>query len=85
MTNIKNESVRSLIDIAAEIKEVWKNIYFAAVPYLNAMSCLQSINDTFGQESAADIVRYFLSNVSTWRGEDARRIKLELNNILKQI
>ena len=28
------------------------------------------------------IVRYFLSNATTWRGEDARRIKAELKALL---
>jgi len=30
------------------------------------------------------IVRYFLSNATTWRGETARRIKAELKQMLKQ-
>ena len=83
MENTNLSSVRSLSVIVFDIRSCWKNIYFGAVPYLDAMNKLQSINDNYGQDSAADIVRHFLANASTWRGEDARRIKLELNNLLK--
>jgi hypothetical protein len=34
-------------------------------------------------DGAETIVRYFLSNASTWRGEDAKRIKAELKSMLK--
>jgi len=73
---------RPLHQIAAEIRKDWsanKNgIYFGAKPYLDAMSCLDSINDKYGMDSAKSIVLYFLSNASTWRGETAKRIKAEL-------
>lgn len=80
--NIKKEQ-RTISAIATEIKEVWKNIYFGAVPYLNAMLRLDTVNDYYGADSARDIVNYFLSNATYWRGEDARRIKKELNELLK--
>ena len=34
--------------------------------------------DMYGFNTAESIVRYFLSNASTWRGETAKRIKKEL-------
>ncbi|MFA6569967.1 MAG: hypothetical protein WCT77_01885 [Bacteroidota bacterium] len=74
---------RLLSDIAFEIKKDWKNVYFGAVPYLNAMSTLNSINDMYGQDSGYSIVAYFLGNAQTWRGETAKRIKIELNKMLK--
>ena len=80
--NNKKEQ-RSISAIATEIKEVWKNVYFGAVPYLNAMLRIQSVNDTYGLDPARDIINYFLSNATYWRGEDARRIKKELNDLLK--
>jgi hypothetical protein len=80
--NIKKEQ-RTISAIATEIKEVWKNVYFGAVPYLNAMLRLETVNDYYGADSARDIVNYFLSNATYWRGEDARRIKKELNELLK--
>jgi hypothetical protein len=36
----------------------------------------------YGLDSGDMIVRYFLANASTFRGESARRIKKELNSML---
>ena len=75
---------RPLYQIANEIANDWKDkVYFGARPYLSAMSCLSSIHDKYGFDSGDSIVRYFLGNASTWRGETARRIKKELNDMLK--
>lgn len=75
-------SPRPLYIIADEIKASWKKPYFGAVDYLNAMRYLNSVDDTYGADSAKSIVLYFLSNASTWRGEDARRIKRELKDMV---
>lgn len=74
---------RSLSAIAREIRKDWKKVYFGAVPYLDAMSSLDSINDQYYQDSAKSVVAYFLSNATSWRGDTARRIKKELNDMLK--
>jgi len=74
---------RPLHEIALEIGQDWKKIYFGAVPYLNAMETLNSIKDKFYFDTAETIVIYFLANAQTWRGETARRIKKELNQMLK--
>jgi hypothetical protein len=74
---------RALNEIAKEIKTDWKNVYFGAVPYLDAMSSLEKVTDKFYQDSAKSIVLYFLSNASGWRGETAKRIKKELNQMVK--
>ncbi len=79
MTN----TTRPLSQIAREIVRDWKSPYFGAVPYLEAMLRLNTINDSFGHDEADDIVRYFLSNAATWRGETARRVKVELKAMLK--
>ncbi len=76
-------SARSLSVIASEIKSDWKVVYFGAVPYLDAMSELDLITDKYYQDSAKSIVLYFLSNAKTWTGETARRIKAELNKMVK--
>jgi len=80
---MKTKTVRPLYEIASEIKKDWKKVYFGAVPYLDAMSTLDSINDKYMYDSAKSIVLYFLSNAGTWRGDTARRIKKELNAMLK--
>ena len=74
---------RPLCEIAREIKNDWKNVYFGAKPYLDAMATLNSINDNYGFDSGKTMVLYFLSNASTWRGETAKRIKAELKAITK--
>lgn len=75
--------IRPLYVIADEIKMVWKNVYFGAVPYLEAMSHLDKVTDKFFEDDAKDVVVYFLSNASYWRGEDAKRIKAELKALIK--
>ena len=70
---------RPLYTIAAEIRSDWKKVNYAAVPYLDAMQQLNSIDDNFILDSARSIVRYFLSNARSWRGKKAREIKAELN------
>ena len=75
--------LRPIYSIANEIRMDWKKVYFGAVPYLDAMLQLQSIDDNYGMDSAKSVVLYFLSNASTWRGETAKRIKLELKAMCK--
>jgi hypothetical protein len=79
-TNIES---RSLSVIAAEIRKDWKKPYFGAVPYLQAMMCLDKITDNYGFDTGKSIVIYFLANAGTWKGETARRIKKELNAMAK--
>ena len=78
----KNEP-RLICDIADEIISCWYPVNYAAQPYLRAMRYLGYLSDNYGADSGRSIVLYFLSNASTWRGPEARRIKLELNNMLK--
>lgn len=74
---------RPLYEIAQEIRRDWSKVYFGAVPYLDAMSTLDSIDSMYMFDSADSIVRYFLGNATTWRGETARRVKAELKAMLK--
>lgn len=87
MSENDTQSVRSLATIAAEIESDWsargKGVSPYAVPYLDAMSTLNTMRDSYWADSAATIVRYFLANAGTWRGETARRVKAELNSMLK--
>ena len=80
MTN--KTTPRSLSTIAREIRKDWRKVYFGAVPYLEALSGLNAIDDNYGADDARSIVRYFLSNATTWRGETAKRIKAELKAML---
>ena len=75
---------RSLSAIAREIRKDWGvKVNYAARPYLDAMGSLDTFTDRYGEDSATMVVAYFLSNATSWRGEVARRIKSELNAMLK--
>lgn len=76
---------RPIKDITAEIVQDWDGkIYFGAIPYLEAMATLDEITDPYGYDRGEDIVRYFLANATTWRGETARRVKAELRGMLPE-
>lgn len=75
--------MRAIYDIANEISNDWKNVNFAAKPYLEAMYCLNSVTDNYGYDSGKVIVLYFLSNAGSWKGETAKRIKSELKQLTK--
>lgn len=73
---------RKLSEIAKDILQHWKNPYFGAKPYIQAMLLIHSSDPKapYLAESAEDIVAYFLANATSFRGEDARRIKAELKS-----
>lgn len=75
---------RPLYEIADQIRKDWRPVNYAAKPYLDAMSSLDSVNDKYGQDDARGIVLYFLSNARSWRGETAKLVKAELKAMLKR-
>lgn len=77
--------IRPLSEIAHEVYETWPKVNYAAKPYLQAMEQLDLITGAYGADSAASIVRYFLSNATGWRGEDAKRIKAELKEMVQGV
>lgn len=80
-TKEQKTNARTLKEIANEIAADWKKPHFGAVPYLDAMKTLDSINDNYFFDSGKSIVLYFLANAGTWKGENARRIKKELKQL----
>ena len=75
--------MRKLFEIAAEVRSDWKNVNYAAKPYLEAMESLSEMSDMYVCDSAKSIVAYFLANASTWKGEVAKRVKAELKSMSK--
>jgi hypothetical protein len=79
---------RSLSDIAREIiadyRSKGKPVHFSAVPYVDAMRSLDTMDDRFYEDDAETVVIYALSNLSTWRGETATRVKRELRVMLHE-
>jgi hypothetical protein len=74
---------RLINEIARDVRQDWKKIYFGAEPYLSAMFDLRTNDDFCGYDSAKTIITYFLANASTWRGTKAKEIKQELKEIIK--
>ena len=66
-------SNRTIADIARDISREWKNVYFGAVPYLQAMRM-----GDYGIDGEASVVIYFLANAQYFRGPRARELKNEL-------
>jgi len=83
--NLEDEQlVHSISDLAKQIQADWRKPYFGAVPYIVAMRQIHLISDRYYEESAKDVVVYFLANAQTWRGEEARRIKAILNKLVNE-
>jgi len=83
MSKVITVTGRPIFEIATEIKKDWKNVNYAAKPYLEAMGTLVNVTDRYGMDSGKSMIAYFLSNASSWRGETAKAIKLELNKMIK--
>jgi hypothetical protein len=80
---MKELSELSLSHLADFISQEWPKVYFGAVPYLNAMKQLDSVDDNYVNDSGRSVVAYFLANAQTWRGDSARAVKKELNRRIK--
>ena len=74
----------SIGDLAIIIYDDWRPVNYAAKPYLEAMTSLQTVKDNYGADSGYSIIAYFLSNASQWKGETAKAVKTELKKRLKR-
>ncbi len=74
---------RPLYEVAAEISKNWKPVNYAAKPYLEAMFSLDKVSDKFMCDSGRSVVCYFLGNARSWTGPVAKKVKAELNAMLK--
>lgn len=72
----------NIAQIALMVRKDWKNVYFGAVPYLDAMRSLNTVNDNYYEDSASSIINYFLANATTCRGEVARAVKAKLKQLV---
>jgi len=73
---------RPISEIARDISHAWPKPNYAAAPYLSAMLTLNKITDGFYVDTGKTVVRYFLANASTFRGDAARALKAELKAAL---
>lgn len=78
---------REIHEIARDIHDDWrligKGVSPYARPYLDAMHTIERIEDNYYDDSADSVVRYFLANAQTYRGEKAKALKAELKALLK--
>jgi hypothetical protein len=72
-----------LYEIAILISKDWKKVNYGAKPYLDAMGVLNNISDRYGFDDAKSVVRYFLANASTWKGDTAKVVKAHLKSLVK--
>ena len=87
------QNKRTFSAIATETLNLWKTKYGkdlpwsmkCALPYLQAMiACDTTDKDAlYGCETVESVAIYFLANITNWRGDDAKRIKAELKQMLK--
>jgi hypothetical protein len=85
---VSDTGPRSLSTIAGEIMgSPWyrSNASVYARDYVEAMQLCNRITDQYFADTAESVVRYALSNMSTWRGDQARAIKAELKDLLKGV
>lgn len=75
-------TTRKISIIAREILQSWAKVNYAAKPYLDAMLCLETINDKYYYDDARSVILYFLANAGSYRGDTAKRIKLELKALI---
>jgi hypothetical protein len=73
--------MQTINTIAREITREWKNVNYAAMPYLSAMKGLNGPDDYYGFDNARSIVSYFLANARGYKGETAKAHKLALKQI----
>lgn len=83
LASSEHTASRPIWQIAQDIRNDWKRPYFGAVPYLDAMESLDSINEDYGMDSGSSVVLYFLANANGWRGPVASSIKAELKALVK--
>lgn len=80
--------LRTLQSIGCDIIKCWRKdrpsqaTIDYATPYLQALVTIDYTTDCYGLEYGDMIVSYLLNNLRGWRGEDARRIKAELQDHL---
>jgi len=75
---------RPIFEIAKDIQNEWGDkVNYAASPYLEAMRFLSLTTDKYGCDSGTEILAYFLSNASSFRGEKARQLKSEIRDLLE--
>lgn len=75
---------RPLHEIARDIRKAWPRVHYAALPYLEALRELSSAEEMFYHDTGESVIRGFLANAQTFRGQEARQLKEELKQHLRK-
>ena len=80
-----SKTKRKIFEIANDIRDSWKEPPAKVVPYLEAMSYLEDIEQVLYGDYAISIVKNFLDFSRSWTGPEAVRLKKELRNLLPKV
>lgn len=85
LSQVAREIRTDMSDIAqgAKTPKTLQQKFPYAWPYLEAMLQLNSVKEDFYHDSGRSVVLYFLSNATSWTGPNAKRLKAELKEMLK--
>lgn len=61
----------------------WREKYWSAVPYIEALMCLEKPTDKYGYDKGTYLINYLLGNLSQYRGEKAKEFKALLKQLAK--
>lgn len=75
---------KAIHEIAKLAFDDWRPMSRDARPYASAMMACARVTDTYGCETAHDMVAYFLANAAGWKGDVAREAKRYLSSLLKE-
>jgi hypothetical protein len=76
---------RKLFEVCLEIRREWKpKVSPYALPYLQAMESLDNLKQNYICDSGVSCALYFLANAQSFKGEAAKRIKLELKAMVAE-
>lgn len=68
--------------LASIVRRAWPNVYFGAVPYLDAMRTMNGFGEMYGADEGREIGIYFLANAATWKGDVAKAVKARMKVLL---
>lgn len=81
--NAGQRTIKAIVaDISSEWGEKVHTVGYAAKPYLDALSNVETTGETYGAENGEHLLRYLLSNLTQFKGQRARELKEELRGHL---